>query len=86
MEHNDIQLDKHLLQLDEDSVRDNTIELLVEKLMQASEESSKDVLDNTFFHISHSDIQAVIDGCEKFNEAFEEIATALIDISNKRVF
>ena len=86
MEHNDIQLDKHLVQLDAESARDSAIELLAEKLMQASEKSSKDVLDNTFFHISHSDIQAVIIGCDKFNEAFEEIATALIDISNKRVF
>ena len=86
MGYHEAQLDKHLTGIDEQDAKDSAIELLAEQLMSIAEKSAKEILDATSYHISHSDVQKAINECDKFNEAFEEIATALIEVSNKRVF
>ena len=83
-DYHEQQLNKYMYQLDEESAKDEAIELLAEQMTCASSSAIAHVLTASNYDVSYKDRNNNTNGSEEFNELFYSIAKKLIDISGSK--
>ena len=82
-DYHEQQLNKHMYQLDEDSAKDEAIELLAEQLMVAAFRAMRDVLTASNYDLTASDTHTEANK-EEFNDMYYGIAERLIKVSGDK--
>lgn len=79
MSWEEIQLNNHLLQLDDDSAKEEAIELLAEQLSSASSLAISNILRASAYDFEYKDVNNATNGSDEFNEMFYQVAEKLIN-------
>lgn len=83
-DYHETQLNKHMYQLDEDSAKEEAIELLAEQLIATATKTARDVIAASNYDLTMLEVVGETAHSDEFNEMYYKIAEKLIKVSGSK--